>query len=120
MSDNSKALKIWTIIALVVFILSFVPYLIILGFGIDAAVNGFTFSATNTRYGSEAFASAVLFIVYLFYPIPLFSLAYQICWLVRKKCKAVPLKKYILIWAGIYAAMIVIICTIGVPWLDMI
>ena len=119
MNENSKALKIWAVIALIVFILSFLPYLIVLGFGIDSAVNGFTFF-TNTSYGLDAFASTVFFIVYLFYPIPLFSLAYQICWLVRKKCRAVPLRKYILVWAGIYAAMIIIICIIGVPWLDMI
>ena len=119
MKENSKALKIWTIIALIVFILSFVPYLIVLGFGIDSAINGFTFFM-STSYGLDAFTSTVFFVSVLIYPILLFCLAYQICWLVRKKCRAVPLKKYILIWAGIYAALIIIICIIGVPWLDMI
>lgn len=119
MNENSKAVKIWSVIALVNFILSFIPYLLVLGFGVDAAVNGFAF-LTYEGYGLEAFTGAVFLIVYMFYPVPLFSLAYQICWLVRKKCKAVPLRKYILIWVGIYATLILIICIIGVPWLKYI
>ncbi len=119
MSENSKAVKIWSVIALVAFILSFVPYLLVLGFGIDAAVNGFTFFM-STSYGLDAFLSAVFFIVILFYPVPLFCLVYQICWLIRRKRKVMPLRTYIRNCAIVYIVLLVIICIIGVPWLDMI
>lgn len=119
MSEKSKAVKTGSVIALIAFILSFVPYLLILGFGIYSAVDGFTFFS-QTSYGMDAFLTTVFFVVYLFYPVPLFCLVYQICWLIRRKHKAVPLKTYIRNCAIVYAVLLVIVCVIGVPWLDMI
>ncbi|MBQ8195137.1 MAG: hypothetical protein IJZ47_07190 [Oscillospiraceae bacterium] len=119
MSENSKAVRTGSVIALIAFILSFVPYLILLGFGIYAAVDGFTFFS-QTSYGMDAFLTTVFFFTYLFYPVPLFCLVYQICWLIRRKHKTIPLKKYIRNCAIVYAVLLAIVCVIGVPWLDMI
>ena len=119
MSEKSKAVKTGSVIALIAFILSFVPYLILLGFGIYAAVDGFTFFS-ETSYGMDAFLATVFFITYLFYPVPLFCFVYQICWLIRRKLKSVPPKTYIRNCAIVYAVLLVIVCVIGVPWLDMI
>lgn len=87
---KNKAFKI-------IFIVSFLPYAIVLLLGIIAAIVGVDFF--GKFYGMEAF----LFIVAMFFSafgflIPLFAvcLFYQICYLLRMKLKNLSMKKYVI------------------------
>lgn len=84
----------------ILFIVSFLPYLLILLFGIISTFSGITF-LFNTIYGFDAFIVSIFFIIYNFFffiPIIPICLIYQICYLLKnkiKKFKNIKLKKYI-------------------------
>lgn len=81
----------------IIFIISFLPYLLILGYGAICMFTGVSFFF-STSYGFEAFIIGILPALYfstLVVPIVPVCAIYQICYLLRKKFKKTQIKKYI-------------------------
>ncbi len=70
-------------IAKIIFLISLMPYLILLLFGLWSTVFGFSWFF-STSYGIDAFISSIFVYGYLFSPILLICIVYQAIYLLSK------------------------------------
>ena len=85
----------------IIFVVSFLPYLLVFIYGVICAFTGVSFFF-STSYGFSAFligGLSALYFLTLIIPIIPVSLIFQICYLFRNKFKSIKTKKYIKICA---------------------
>jgi len=92
----------------IILYISFLPYLLLLGYGIYSAIFGFTFFF-STSYGFDGFIGAITImgiIFFAYYPVIPVCMVYQLIYFLRKKVLADMENKKFLILAIVLAIVL--------------